>query len=91
MLDELGSTARARPRAEAREALRGRSFAQAIAWWGARLAEALQYAHDCGVLHHDIKPSNVLVTADARPMLLDFNLVPPAEEAGNVPASSAGH
>ena len=47
-------------------------------WWGARLAEALQYAHDCGVLHHDIKPSNVLVTADARPMLLDFNLAAPS-------------
>ena len=45
-----------------------------VAWWGARLAEALQYAHDCGVLHHDIKPSNVLVTAGATPMLLDFNL-----------------
>ena len=71
VLDELGSTARAKPRAEGREALRGRSFAQALAWWGARLAEALQYAHDCGVLHHDIKPSNILVTADARPMLLD--------------------
>ena len=77
-LDELGSPAQARPRAEGREALRGRSFAQAIAWWGARLAEALQYAHDCGVLHHDIKPSNVLVTADATPMLLDFNLARPS-------------
>ena len=73
-LDELGTPAQARPRAEGREALCGRSFAQAIAWWGARLAEALQYAHDCGVLHHDIKPSNVLITADATPMLLDFNL-----------------
>ncbi len=73
-LDELGTPALARPRAEGREALRGRNFAQAIAWWGARLAEALQYAHDCGVLHHDIKPSNVLVTSDASPMLLDFNL-----------------
>ncbi len=73
-LDELGTPEQARPRADGREALRGRTFAQAIAWWGARLAEALQYAHDGGVLHHDIKPSNILVTADATPMLLDFNL-----------------
>jgi eukaryotic-like serine/threonine-protein kinase len=73
-LDELGTPGPARPRAEGREALQARSFAQAIAWWGARLAEALQYAHDYGVLHHDIKPSNVLITADATPMLLDFNL-----------------
>ena len=48
--------------------------ARAVAWWGARLAEALAHAHDRGVLHRDIKPSNVLVTADGLPMLLDFNL-----------------
>ena len=82
-LDELGTPERARPRAEGREALYGRTFAQAIAWWGARLAEALQYAHDCGVLHHDIKPSNVLVTADATPMLLDFNLARPRGPDGH--------
>jgi serine/threonine protein kinase/predicted Zn-dependent protease len=58
----------------ARRALESRSYAGAIAWWGARLAEALQHAHDRGVLHRDLKPSNVLVTADGMPMLLDFNL-----------------
>ena len=77
-------------RAEGREALRSRTYAQAIAWWGARLAEALQYAHDCGVLHHDIKPSNVLVTADATPMLLDFNLARPSRSAGQEFADLGG-
>ena len=47
---------------------------QAISWWGARLAEALEHAHDRGILHRDIKPSNVLVMGDGMPMLLDFNL-----------------
>ena len=51
-----------------------RSYTRAIAWWCARLAEALAHAHDRGVLHRDIKPSNVLVTSDGMPMLLDFNL-----------------
>ncbi|HZW30453.1 MAG TPA: protein kinase [Isosphaeraceae bacterium] len=57
-----------------RAALARRSYDRAIAWWGARLAEALEHAHVRGVLHRDIKPSNVLVTADGLPMLLDFNL-----------------
>ena len=41
---------------------------------GARLAEALEHAHDRGILHRDIKPSNVLIMSDGMPMLLDFNL-----------------
>jgi serine/threonine protein kinase/Tfp pilus assembly protein PilF len=61
-------------RSSGRSALGSRSFAQAIAWWGARLAEALEHAHDRGILHRDIKPSNVLIIGDGMPMLLDFNL-----------------
>jgi serine/threonine protein kinase/lipoprotein NlpI len=49
-------------------------YQRAAAWIGARLAEGLQHAHDRGVLHCDIKPSNILLGADGQPMLLDFNL-----------------
>jgi eukaryotic-like serine/threonine-protein kinase len=78
-----------------RAALERRSYVQAIAWWGARLAEALEHAHDRGVLHRDIKPSNVLVTSDGMPMLLDFNLArePVLEDgtaAGGAPAEGQG-
>ncbi|HWE38281.1 MAG TPA: protein kinase [Isosphaeraceae bacterium] len=69
-----------------RRALARRGFARAIAWWGARLAEALQHAHDRGVLHRDVKPSNVLITADGLPMLLDFNL---AHESWGADATAA--
>ncbi len=51
------------------------SFDRAICWIAACLADALQYAHDRGLVHMDVKLSNVLVTADGQPMLLDFHLV----------------
>jgi serine/threonine protein kinase/tetratricopeptide (TPR) repeat protein len=66
------------PRADvprpAREILGRLSYPKAIAWIFARLAEALDHACRKGVVHGDIKPSNILLTADGMPMLFDFNL-----------------
>lgn len=45
-----------------------------------RVCEALQFAHDRGVLHRDIKPENILLDTSGTPKLADFGIAKIAEE-----------
>ena len=41
---------------------------------GIQLAEALDYAHQNGVIHRDVKPSNILIDAGGRLKVTDFGI-----------------
>ncbi len=44
------------------------------------MAEALEHMHECGYMHLDFKPENVLVTSNASVRLIDFDLARPIPE-----------
>jgi serine/threonine protein kinase len=51
-----------------------KTYFQFIATIGAEIANALNYAHQNDIIHGDLKPSNILLTDQGIPMLVDFGL-----------------
>ncbi len=56
----------------------------------ARVADAIHYAHSLGIVHRDVKPSNILIDQELWPHLIDFGLARSWVDSAEATLSHAG-
>ena len=62
-----------------------------VAILGLSAAQALAYAHRCGVIHQDVKPANLLVDGEGNLHLADFGIAALLQGADYVASSGGTH
>lgn len=66
-------------------ALQRRSVVETLELF-ARICEAIRAAHLRGVIHRDLKPTNIFIDQGGEPNILDFGLAKTAEDTSDVPS-----
>lgn len=56
----------------------------------AGVCDAINYAHQRGVIHRDLKPSNILIDTDRRPRILDFGLAKLTDDPDQTAVTTSG-
>ena len=55
-----------------------------------KIAQALEHAHERGVIHRDLKPSNIMIEPKLGPIVTDFGLARCLDEDGDSPLTQDG-
>jgi serine/threonine protein kinase/tetratricopeptide (TPR) repeat protein len=65
-----------------KESTRSRRYCESVARLMIQAADAIQHAHECGVIHRDVKPSNLLLDRQGKLWVTDFGLARMQSDSG---------